>query len=144
MYTPQELEIEWSKDAKIDSEKLKQESLQIPELHAKYRPFLHSVLRERRKLEADLKRLRLEKYEHYTKGPSKETKKKGWQTAPQGSLKRDEARLYIDADVDVLALEEKIDERSLMIEFLESIMSMIEKRSFHIQNALNSEKLLGY
>ena len=73
-----ELPAEWDKDCQIDRTELGQEAIKIPQLHSKYYK-IYSISRlQLRKLEADFKTLKLEKYEFYTMGPTEETQAKGW------------------------------------------------------------------
>ena len=135
-----QIEEEWAKDAIIDKTRLADESLRIPQLHSKYSKFWRKARAEARSLAGELKRLKLAKTEFYTQGESKETRARGWQLAPKGALKKTDAPSYVEADPDVLAKVEQLGPADDVVKLLESILEVINKRSFHIANALGTEK----
>lgn len=63
IYAIQEM---WKEDAKIDPDDLHNESLKIPELHAKYYEIYTNLLLLRKKCEEDKKQIRHKRYEYYT------------------------------------------------------------------------------
>ena len=98
----------WSQDSKIDHTELSTQALRIPSLHSKYfRIFTEERLRLR-KYELDLKKLKLEKYEFYTQGPTEETRAKGWRLPPIGKVIKSEVNNYVDADDDIIQLTLKV------------------------------------
>lgn len=128
---------EWSKDCVVSEAQLDRESLDIPKLHNKYfRIFTYEKL-VLRKYEQELKQLKLDKYEFYTQGPTKETIEKGWQLPPVGKVLKTEVPMYIDADSDVVTLSLKIGTQQEKIALLESIIKTILNRGFHIKNAID-------
>lgn len=130
----------WAQDSKIDHTELSTEALRIPSLHSKYfRIFTEERLRLR-KYELDLKKLKLEKYEFYTQGPTEETHAKGWRLPPIGKVIKSEVNNYVDADDDIIQLTLKVGIQQEKIEMLESIIKSLTNRGFLIKSAIDFEK----
>lgn len=126
----------WEQDSNISRDELDRESLNTSKLHHKYHKiFTHERL-ILRKYELELKQLRLEKFEFYTQGPTKETMDKGWKLPPIGKILKADAGTYVDADSDVVALTLKVGMQHEKIELLESIIKSIMNRGFQIKNAI--------
>ena len=138
-----QIEEEWARDCIIDKTRLTDESLKIPQLHSKYIKWWRLARREARSKAGELKRLKLDKTEFYTQGPSNEHRHRGWQMVPKGALKKTDASAYVEADPDVLALVDELGAADDTVKLLESILETINKRSFHINNALGTEKFLN-
>lgn len=131
---------EWETDSHIDRTELGDESLKIPKLHHKYfKIFTHERLLLR-KLEADLKQLKIMKHEFYTLGPTEETHEKGWQLPPQGRILKSDVNNYIEADQDIVNLSLKIGIQHEKIELLQSIIKSLTNRGFNIKAAIDWEK----
>lgn len=69
---------EWEKDSEINRSELGDEALRIPKLHHKYFKIFTQERLILRKLEFDLKQVKLEKFEFFTQGPTPEQHEKGW------------------------------------------------------------------
>lgn len=131
---------EWEKDSHLDRSELGEEALKIPKLHHKYfKIFTHERL-QLRKLEADLKQLKLEKHEFFTIGPTEETHEKGWRLPPQGKILRSDVNNYIEADKDIVNLSLKIGIQHEKIDLLESIIKSLTARGFNIKAAIEWER----
>ena len=130
----------WSLDTKIDNTELSTESLRIPSLHSKYYSIFTEERLRLRKFETDMKKLRLEKYEFFTQGPTKETQERGWVLPPVGKVIKSEVNNYIDADDDIINLTLKIGIQQEKIELLDSIIRSLNNRGFLIKNAIDFEK----
>ena len=130
----------WEVDARIEIPKLSEASLDTTRLHHKY----YSIFsRERlllRKLESDMKVLRLEKTEFYVDGPTQEQLDRGWLLPPKGRILKSDASNYIDADSDIISLNLKIAYQQEKINLLESIIRFLQNRGFQIKNAIDFEK----
>jgi len=127
----------WASDTKIDSTELAAESLKIPALHNKYyRVFLEERLRLK-KMESELKSLKLDKYEFYTLGPTKETQEKGWQLPAKGIILKQDIPMYMDADKDIIEMNLKVAYQNEKVELLETIIKSISNRNFIIKNAID-------
>ena len=127
----------WDHDSKIRREDLSEESLKISTLHSKYHKIYTQERLTLRKYEHELKQLKLDKYEFYTQGPTKETMDKGWQLPPIGKVIRSDVDKYMDADKDIIQLALKIGVQHEKIELLESILKTIHNRGFQIKNAID-------
>lgn len=128
---------EWQVDSKMDRTRLDVEAVNIPQFHHKYFKLLISERLLMRKLEADLKQLKLEKHEFYTQGHTKETQDKGWKLPPKGLILKADLPMYMDADPDIVALNLKIGYQLEKIDLLESIIKMVMNRNFQIKSAID-------
>lgn len=127
----------WEKDSKIDKAVLDDEVLRISSLHKKYYQIYTNERLILRKYETDLKLLKLEKFEFYTQGPTKETMAKGWQLPPIGKVLKADAGTYVDADKDIIELTLKIGIQHEKIDLLESIIKSLQNRGFNIKTAVD-------
>lgn len=130
----------WSQDSKIDHTELSHEALRIPQLHHKYlQVFTHERL-VLRKYETDLKRLRLDKYEFYTQGPTPETQEKGWKLPPIGRVIKSDVGNYVDSDIDIINLTLKVGMQQEKVDLLDSIIRSLNNRGYLIKSAIDFEK----
>lgn len=130
----------WEKDSVINRDDLDNESLNTSKLHHKYQKIYTHERILLRKYETDLKILRLEKYEFYTQGPTKETVEKGWKLPPIGKVIKADANTYVDADKDIIELTLKIGIQNEKIDLLESIIRSIMNRGYQIRNSIDFMK----
>ncbi len=127
----------WDEDSRIKREDLADESLKISTLHSKYHKIYTQERLTLRKYEHELKQLKLDKYEFYTQGPTKETMEKGWQLPPIGKVIKSDVDKYMDADKDIVSLSLKIGLQHEKIELLESIIKTLHNRGFQIKSAID-------
>jgi hypothetical protein len=130
----------WSQDVKIDHTELATEALRIPSLHSKYYNIFSQERLRLRKFETELKKLKLEKYEFFTQGPTPETHERGWKLPPVGRVIKSEVNNYIDADDEIITLTLKIGIQQEKVEMLESIIKSLVNRGFLIKSAIDFEK----
>jgi hypothetical protein len=130
----------WEKDSVIDRTELADESLKIPKLHHKYYSIYVGEKVILRKLESDMKKLKLEKYEFYSQGPTEESKEKGWRMPARGLILKADIPLYMEGDQDIIDLSLKIGMQQEKIEFLESIIKTFQTRGYIIKNAIDFTK----
>ena len=128
---------EWKRDSEIDQTDLGNESLKIPKLHHKYYMMLLSERSSLRKLEAQMKQLKLSKYEFYSQGHTEETRKLGWELPPRGIILKADIPMYIEADKDLIDLSLKIGVQGEKVDFLDSILKTLQTRNFLIKNAID-------
>ena len=126
----------WEGDTKIDKTELGDEAIAVPKLHSKYYNILIKEKLLLRKLEAEMKQLKLDKYEFLTQGPNEETRDRGWKLPPKGMILKGDLPMYIDADKDIINLSLKIGMQQEKIEFLESIIKTIINRGYIIKTAV--------
>lgn len=130
----------WNEDSQIDSQNLGDEALKIASLHHKYYQILIHERMALRQREADLKVLRLEKYEFYTQGPTKETQEKGWKLPPIGRVLKADAMNYVDTDADVVKATLRVGTAGDKVDLLESIMKSLQTRGYQIKSAIEWAK----
>lgn len=130
----------WKADVVIDRTELGDEALKIPKLHHKYYQLLVNERLILRKLETELKQLKLDKYEFLTQGPNEETKDRGWRLPPKGMILKGDLPMYLDADPDIINLSLRIGVQQEKIELLDSIIKSIMNRNFNIKNAIDWQK----
>jgi hypothetical protein len=135
-----EIYAEWDKDSKIDTTDLGNESIKIPQLHNKYFKVYTSEKLLLRKYEAEMRELKLEKYEFYTQGPTKETQEKGWSLPAKGLILKSDIPMYMDGDKQLIELSLKIGYQQEKIELLESIIKSLVNRGFQIKSAIDWHK----
>lgn len=131
---------QWEKDSQIDKTELGDAALNIPKLHHKYFQLLVNEKMQLRKLEAEFKRLKLDKYEFFTQGPNEETKHKGWKLPPKGMILKGDIPMYMEADEDIINISLKIGLQQEKVELLDSIIKTIINRNFVIRNAIDWQK----
>ena len=124
----------WEKDAKIDRDNLHEESLNIPSLHAKYFELYNTIFLLRQKAEQQRKNIRHERYEYFSGKADPEV----YQKDPFGKKIRDKDTMtkYLDADEKLSNSSLKIDYYDTMLVYLESILKVIQNRTFQIKNAI--------
>lgn len=124
----------WDADSSIDKTEVAEELRRLPKLHGKYwRIFSEERLRLR-KLEADLKVLKLEKSRFFSDGPDEDTASRGWEYPVKGRILRSDTGTYIDADRDIQALQFRIDVAREKVAFLEDIVKHIRDRGYHLRD----------
>jgi len=130
----------WEKDSQVDRTELGEEALKIPQLHSKYFKIYSQERLTLRKLEADMKQLKLSKYEFYTQGPTKETQDLGWQLPPIGKILKSDVNSYIEGDKDIINLSLKIGMQQEKVDFVDSIIRSLNNRGYNIKAAIDWER----
>ena len=130
----------WQEDANIDRTELGDAALIIPKLHHKYYKIFVNERMVLRKYEAEMKTLKLDKYEFFTQGPSEETKDKGWRMPAKGLILKSDIPTYMDADSDIINLNLKIGLQQEKVDLLDSIIKTIINRNFIIRSAIDWQK----
>jgi hypothetical protein len=130
----------WKQDSQIDRTELGEESLKIPKLHHKYFQVYSSEKLLLRKQEADMKKLKLQKYEFYTQGHTEETRSLNWNLPAKGLILKSDIPMYMEADEDIIRLSLKIGMQQEKIELLESIIKSLTNRGFQIRAAIDWSK----
>ena len=124
----------WEKDAQIDRDNLHEESLNIPSLHAKYFELYNTLFLLRKKAEQQRKNIRHERYEYFSGKADTEV----YVETPFGKKIRDKDTMtkYLDADDKLSNASLKIDYYDTMLTYLESILKVIQNRTYQIKNAI--------
>lgn len=131
---------EWREDGNINRTEVGNAALDIVKLHQKYYKYLSREKLLQKKLEAEMKALKLDKYEFYTDGPTQEQIEKGWKLPAKGKILRSDVNMYLDADSDIIQLNLKIAYQNEKIDALESIVKTISNMGFHIKSYIEWEK----
>ena len=124
----------WEKDAKIDPDELHTESLNVPSLHAKYFEIYNTLFLLRKKAEQQRKNIRHERYEYFSGKSDPEVYKEN--PFPKKIRDKDTMSKYLDADEKLSNSSLKIDYYDTMLVYLESILKVIQNRTYQIKNAI--------
>ena len=124
----------WEEDSKIDRDNLHEESLNIPSLHAKYFDLYNTIFLLRKKAEQQRKNIRHERYEYFSVKADPEV----YVDNPFGKKIRDKDTMtkYLDADEKLSNASLKIDYYDTMLTYIESILKVIQNRTYQIKNAI--------
>lgn len=131
---------EWSGDTQIDQTELGNAALGLAKMHHKYYQMLSRERLLGKKLEAELKQLKLEKMEFYQDGPTQEQIDRGWKLPAKGRILRSDVGNYVDSDSDVVAAQLKLAYQNEKIDLLQDIIKTISNRGFHIKSAIEWER----
>ena len=124
----------WEKDAKIDRDNLHDESLNIPSLHAKYFQIYNTIFLLRKKAEQQRKNIRHERYEYFSGKADPDVYIQN--PFPKKIRDKDTMTKYLDADEKLSNASLKIEYYETMLTYLESILKVIQNRTYQIKNAI--------
>ena len=124
----------WEEDAEIDPDNLHNESLNIPSLHAKYFQLYNTILLLRKKAEQQRKNIRHQRYEYFSGKADPEVYASN--PFPKKIRDKDTMQKYLDADEKLSSSSLKIDYYDTMLVYLESILKVIQNRTYQIKNAI--------
>lgn len=124
----------WEQDSKIDIDNLHTESLNIPILHAKYFDLYNTIVLLKKKAEQQKKKIRHERYEYFTGKADPEV----YLENPFPKKIRDKETLqgYLDSDEKLSQVILKIDYYDTLLNYIESILKMIQNRTYQIKNSI--------
>jgi len=130
-------------DLKIDGTELGDESTRIPQLHGKYINIYHDESLVMRKLEADYKTLRKQKWEYYNgKMSQEELTRLGWEPFGHRILRQD-MDIYMESDEDMIRIVSKIEMQRAKVDYLDSVIKGINNRQWVIRNAIEWRKFMS-
>ena len=124
----------WEKDAKIDRDNLHDESLNIPSLHAKYFQIYNTIFLLRKKAEQQRKNIRHERFEYFSGKADPDVYIQN--PFPKKIRDKDTMTKYLDADEKLSNASLKIEYYDTMLTYLESILKVIQNRTYQIKNAI--------
>jgi hypothetical protein len=130
---------EWKADGNIDKTELGDEALKKAKLHHKYYQILITERLKLKKLDSELKILKLEKYEYYTQGASQEHIEKGWKPLSKIIIKS-EIPLYMDSDADIIRKNLIISQQQEKVDLIMDILKVIHNRGYDVKNALEWQR----
>ena len=132
--TLEKLQEMWEKDSKINPDELHTESLNIPSLHAKYFELYNTIFLLRKKAEQQRKNIRHERYEYFSGKSDPDVYIEN--PFPKKIRDKDTMTKYLDADEKLSTSNLKIDYYDTMLVYIESILKVIQNRTFQIKNAI--------
>ena len=124
----------WEKDSKIDVDNLHIESLNIPILHSKYFEIYNNVILLKKKAEQQKKNIRHERYEYFTGKADPDVYLEN--PFPKKIRDKETLQKYLDADEKLSSVCLKIEYYETMLNYLESILKVIQNRTYQIKNAI--------
>ena len=134
MITLDKIQEMWEKDAKIDTDNLHTESLNIPVLHSKYYEIYNNIYLLRKKAEQQRKNIRHERYEYFSGKADPEVYVEN--PFPKKIRDKDTMQKYLDADEKLSGVSLKIDYYETMLRYLEEILKQITNRTYQIKNSI--------
>lgn len=133
----------WESDSKIDQDNLHEESLKVPILHAKYFQIYNNILLLKKKAEQQRRNIRHQRYEYYTGKADPDVYIEN--PFPKKIRDKDTLQKYLDADESLSSICLKIDYYETMLNYIESILKVIQNRTYQIKNAIDFVKFqAGY
>jgi len=124
----------WEKDAKIDPDNLHTESLNIPVLHAKYFDLYNTIFLLRKKAEQQKKNIYHERYEYFSGKADPDVYIEN--PFPKKIRDKETMQKYLDADDKLSSINMKICYYDTMLYYLESILKVIQNRTYQIKNSI--------
>ncbi len=135
----EELYKEAERDLKIDDTELDLESIRTPQIHNKYLKYFTQHSLQYKKLNDDYKVLYRIKWEYYTgKADPEIYKNKPFDL----KVLRTDVGIYLDSDVDLQQLSQRMAYTKQIIEYLERILKEINNRNWNIRNTIEWKKFL--
>ncbi len=132
--TLDEIQEMWQRDAVIDPDNLHDESLKIPQLHAKYYTVYNTITLLREKARDTYNRVKLERYNYYTgKAPAEVYIEEPF---PYKVRDKEALQRHMDADEKLNKIDLKIRYYDIMLKFLEEVIKCISNRTFQIKNSI--------
>jgi hypothetical protein len=124
----------WEEDSKIDIDNLHTESLNIPSLHAKYFDIYNNIVLLKKKAEQQKKNIRHERYEYFTGKADPDVYVEN--PFPKKIRDKETLQKYLDADEKLSSVCLKVEYYDTMLNYLESILKVIQNRTYQIKNAI--------
>ena len=124
----------WEEDSEIDKDNLHDESLKIPQLHVKYFDLYNTLFLLRKKADQQRKNIRHERYEYFSGKADPEVYQEN--PFPKKIRDKDTMQKYLDADDKLSTSSLKIEYYDTMLTYIESILKVIQNRTYQIKNAI--------
>ena len=136
-----DIEQEWAVDSRIDQANLLGELTNIAYLHGKYFRFLNSERSKLSKLESSKKKLlRLKRIYYAGRMSKEECDQLGYPLFQLKLSTAKEIEIFIDGDDEMIELDELIKECEERIQYLTSIITIVNSRGYHINTLVEYEK----
>ena len=128
----------WERDAVIDPDNLHDESLKIPQLHAKYYTVYNTITLMRERAREQHSKIKLERYNFYTgKAPAEVYAEEPF---PYKVREKDAIQRHLEADEKLSKIDMKIRYYDATLKFLEEIIRALSNRTYQIKNAIEWHK----
>ena len=133
----EEIQELWNRDREIDISELATESIRIPQSHDKYLKIYIDEKIKLRKLQLNLAKISKMKSDYYSGRMSQEELDRlEWQPFLVKVLKG-EVNSYVESDDDIIKLKETIALMEEKINYIDSVIRMINNRGFQIKSAID-------
>ncbi|MDA9761292.1 recombination mediator protein UvsY [bacterium] len=132
--TLEELQELADKDLKINDTELDLESIKTPQLHNKYLKFLTKYKLMLSRSETEYNIMKREKWEYYT---GKADPSVYAQKPFSFKLLKTDVDKYLDSDMELQKLKQKVDYIQTTVDFLDRTIRQISNRGFVIKNAVD-------
>ena len=133
----EEIQELWNRDREIDISELATESIRIPQIHDKYLKIYVDEKIKLRKLQLNLAKISKMKSDYYSGRMSQEELGRlEWQPFLVKVLKG-EVNSYVESDDDIIKLKETIALMEEKINYIDSVIRMINNRGFQIKSAID-------
>ena len=133
----EEIQELWNRDREIDIAELAIESVRIPQLHDKYLKIYIDERIKLKSLEFELSKMVRLKNDYYSGRMAQEDLEKlGWEPF-LGKILKGEMHSYLEAAEAVFRIITKIVMMEEKINYLDSIVKMINNRGFQIKSAID-------
>jgi hypothetical protein len=133
----------WTEDSIIDRDNLHEESLKIPQLHAKYYELYNNIILLKTRAEQQRKNIRHERFEYYSGKADPDVYVEN--PFPKKIRDKDTLQKYLDADEKLSEISLKINYYETLINYLQDIIKVIVNRTYQIKNAVEFMKFqAGY
>ena len=133
----EEIQELWNRDREIDISELATESIRIPQIHDKYLKIYVDEKIKLRKLQLNLAKISKMKSDYYSGRMSQEELDRlEWQPLLVKVLKG-EVNSYVESDDDIIKLKETIALMEEKINYIDSVIRMINNRGFQIKSAID-------
>ena len=133
----EEIQELWNRDREIDIAELAIESVRIPQLHDKYLKIYIDERIKLKSLEFELSKMVRLKNDYYSGRMAQEDLEKLGGEPFLGKILKGEMHSYLEADEDVFRIKTKIVMMEEKINYLDSIVKMINNRGFQIKSAID-------
>ncbi len=124
-------------DLLIDETQLDSESSRTPQIHSKYLNFLMDEKLKLAKIQSDFKVMKKKKWLYYTgKISEEELHEENWEPFELTVLKTDIDK-FLEADDDLQIISSKIKYAEIVVEYLESVIKIINNRQWNIRSVID-------
>lgn len=136
-YSLEEISAMWAEDGPLDQTDVGGQISNVAQLHNKYFKIYNLEKARHKKYTLDYKQLVRYKNEYYLGILDKETLDKfQWKPFEQKVLRTD-LQTYVDADPDIITLLFRIENSKIKIDFLDSIIKMINVRGIQLRTLVD-------